>query len=103
MQVNNVENVFIYQQSTFPDDSSKFLRFNILMNEDGKVNVTAIAEPGYAFVKWGDGTTSATRDIVYTDDGNGGLAAYFAPTDPKLDWNAIRPGLFSFRLTYSRL
>ena len=92
VQVNNVENAFIYQQSTFPDDSSKFLRFNILMNEDGKVNVTAIAEPGYAFVKWDDGTTSATRDIVYTDDGNGGLAAYFAPTDPKLDWNAIRPG-----------
>ena len=90
VQVNNVENAFIYQQSTFPDDSSKFLRFNILMNEDG--NVTAIAEPGYAFVKWGDGTTSATRDIVYTDDGNGGLDAYFAPTDPKLDWNAIRPG-----------
>ena len=35
VQVNNVENVFIYQLSTFPDDSSKFLRFNILMNEDG--------------------------------------------------------------------
>ena len=91
VQVNDVENAFIYQQKTFPDDSSKLLRFNILMNEDGKVNVTAIAEPGYSFVKWSDGTTSATRDIVYTDDGNGGLSAYFEPITPPISWDSIKP------------
>ena len=92
VKINDTENAFIYQKRGTSDNSSKLIYFNILMNEDGKVNVTAVPEPGYTFVKWGDGTTSATRDIVYTDDGNGGLAAYFAPTDPKLDWNAIKPG-----------
>lgn len=92
VKINDTENAFIYQKRGSSDDSSKLIYFNILMNENGKVNVTAVPEPGYTFVKWGDGTTSATRDIVYTDDGNGGLAAYFAPTDPKLDWNAIKPG-----------
>ena len=102
VQINNVEKAFIYQQSTYPDDSSKFTRFNILMNEDGRVNITAVPEPGYAFVKWGDGTTSTTREVIYTDDGNGGLSAYFAPIDPKLDWDAIKPGyLASASLTHA--
>lgn len=102
LQINDVGRAFIYQQRTYSDDSSKFSSFNILMNEDGRVNITAVPEPGYSFVKWGDGTTSATRDVVYTDDGNGGLSAYFAPIDPKLDWDAIKPNyLASASLTHT--
>lgn len=91
LEINEVNNAFIYQQSTYSDDSSKLNRFNILMNEDGHVNITAIPEPGYSFVKWGDGTTSATRDVVYTDDGNGGLSAYFEPITPPISWDSIKP------------
>lgn len=91
VKINDVTDSFIYQKRTYPDDSSKFIGFNILMNENGKVNVTAIAEPGYVFVKWGDGSTSATRDVVYTDDGNGGLSAYFEPITPPISWDSIKP------------
>ena len=91
LEINDVNNAFIYQQTTCSDDSSKLNRFNILMNEDGRVSVAAVPEPGYSFVKWGDGTTSATRDVVYTDDGNGGLSAYFEPITPPISWDSIKP------------
>ena len=102
VKINDAKNSFVYLKKGPSSDDTKLLSFNILMNEDGHLSITAVPEPGYSFVKWGDGTTSATRDVVYTSDGNGGLAAYFAPIAPKLDWDAIKPSyLASASLTHA--
>ena len=89
IQIDNIEKVVIDVESFYEEDSSKLRHISFLMNEDGQLSLTAVAEPGWSFVKWDDGFTEPSRTITYTD--SSGLIAYFAPTDPVLDWDNIKP------------
>lgn len=89
IQIDNVDKAVINDQLFWENDSSKLHHISFLMNEDGQVSLTAVAEPGWSFVKWDDGVTTPSRTITYTDDS--GLSAYFAPTNPTLSWDNIKP------------
>lgn len=88
LRINSFDNSYISQKTAYSNAPAKLCNFDVLMNEDGQVNITAIAEPGYSFVKWSDGVTSATRDIVYS---NSGLSALFEPITPPVSWDSIIP------------
>ena len=83
LEIDDVEKAVIDDQSFWEKDSSKLKHISFLMNEDGQLSLTAVAEPGWSFVKWDDDVTTPSRTITYTDDS--GLIAYFAPTDPTLN------------------
>ena len=89
LEIDDVEKAVIDDQSFWEKDSSKLKHISFLMNEDGQLSLTAVAEPGWSFVKWDDDVTTPSRTITYTDDS--GLIAYFAPTDPTLSWDNIKP------------
>ncbi len=40
------------------------------MNENGKVEIEAVANDDWSFVKWSDGVTDAKRTITYNDETN---------------------------------
>ena len=77
------------QKSFWENDSNKLRHISFFMNEDGRLSLTAVAEPGWAFVKWNDGVTTPSRAITYTDDS--GLIAYFEPVTPLISWDSITP------------
>ena len=56
-------------------NKSNISSYEILMNENGKVEVEAKAEENWKFVKWSDGSTQAKRTISYNDSQS--LTAYF--------------------------
>lgn len=89
IQIGNIDKAVINEQSFWENDSSKLRHISFLMNEDGQVSLTAVAEPGWSFVKWDDGVTTPSRTITYADDS--GLSAYFEPVVPAISWDSIKP------------
>ncbi len=64
------------------EDNSKITSVNLLMNENGKVKLTAKSSAGWNFVKWSDGSTNPSRTISY--DSSVILSAYFDCTKKPL-------------------
>ncbi len=64
------------------EDNSKITSVNLLMNENGKVKLTAKSSAGWNFVKWSDGSTNPSRTISY--DSAVILSAYFDCTKKPL-------------------
>ncbi len=89
LQIDNIEKAVMDQKSFWENDSNKLRHISFFMNEDGRLSLTAVAEPGWAFVKWNDGVTTPSRAITYTDDS--GLIAYFEPVTPLISWDSITP------------
>ena len=89
LQIDNIEKAVMDQRSFWENDSNKLRHISFLMNEDGRLSLTAVAEPGWVFVKWDDGVTTPSRVITYTDDS--GLIAYFEPVTPLISWDSITP------------
>lgn len=89
IQIDNIEKAVIDVESFYEEDSSKLKHISFLMNEDGQLSLTAVAEPGWSFVKWDDGFTEPSRTITYTN--SSGLIAYFEPVTPSISWDSIKP------------
>lgn len=104
IEVDSLDKAVISQQTEL--NKKQYRDIELLMNENGKVQITAKSVGGWKFVKWSDGLKEATRTVDYNDKHFLNVYFEYAKTplaEPKLISYEIKKDTFNMVLTWKKV